>query len=141
MNTLLVSEAMLAMAFLGTMNFLIVSQIKKGASVQMAMAFVAAVLLPFFVIWTWKKGIQLPVTKNMILLLLSAGLLSAVGNWLALDAAAKASNGGIIFAIVGCQVAVLTILAWYFLGDQLTAVQIVGILACLVGIVIINMGA
>jgi drug/metabolite transporter (DMT)-like permease len=136
-----VIQSFLALFSIGVMVVLITDQLRKGMSVQFLMFLIAVVFwAPAYGVWAWRKGFNYHLSASTIAILFVIGALSVFGNWAQFEAAAKAPNPGIAFAIVGCQAVVITILAKFFLGNNVSLAQWGGIALCIVGIMLINIG-
>ena len=100
--------------------------------------------VPAFSFIVYKEGAStVPVSTKIILLIIMAGVFSFIGNMTQFVAGAKAQqavgNAGMAFAIVACQVIIITLISRFFLGGSLTVMQITGISLCVVGIIVINL--
>jgi drug/metabolite transporter (DMT)-like permease len=122
-----IAQSILATLSFSAVGLLVVYQIQRGMSSQFAMFIIALVWLPSYGIWSWKRGIDFTISPVSILLILSAAILSVIGNWAAFESAAKAPNPGMASAIVACQAVVIAIAAKYVLGSELTWTQMSGI--------------
>ena len=80
-------------------------------------------------------------TVEIFTLLLLIGLLSAIGNVALFKAANNAPNPGLAIAIgAGMQSGVVAILAFIFLRDKLSFLQIVGLIMSIVAVTLITAG-
>ncbi|MFH1822206.1 MAG: hypothetical protein ABH830_00725 [Patescibacteria group bacterium] len=135
--------SILCMFTAAIMNFLITSQTRNGVSVPFAMAIIATVWLPSFIFMTNKVGIfigktdQVNMTKTVLILIL-AGILSVVVNWLLYSSATKAPNPGLTFAIVGCQAGLVALLSNKFFGTSISLTNMLGMCLCILGLFLIK---
>ena len=81
------------------------------------------------------------VTLYFWLLLVLAGILSAVGNLAIYRATAIAPNPGLVITILGLQGGIVGLLAVVFLKDKLNMVQLLGILVGIIAVAIIGYGS
>jgi uncharacterized membrane protein len=120
------------------MMILVLTQTKAGVSVNFIMMLIASVWFPSFAFLTYKEGIPFKITAVTLLVIIAAGILSVLANFMQFEAANKAPNAGIVYAIIGCTSVLVAVFSWSFLNGSLTAKQIVGIIFCTLGIVFLS---
>ncbi|WP_226377780.1 EamA family transporter [Citrifermentans bremense] len=54
------------------------------------------------------------------------------------DPSSSSANAGYALAIIGCQSALVLLLAYWFLGDEIRWFRLLGIAVCILGVVIIS---
>lgn len=127
---------------LSIMSFLITILAKKGYPVSFILLGIGVVFVIYYFcqtfIFTHSKFQITPIT---ILILLLIGILSALGNLSAYQAASVAPNAGLALAIVSMQSMVVTFLAFIVFRDKLTTFQIIGIVFAVISIILINLGS
>lgn len=131
------TQSFIAMASFALMVIMVTNELKKGMSSQMAMLLIALTWIPAFGIWQWKKGFM-PISASSVLVIIIAGLLSVLGNWAQFEAAARAPSPGLSASVVSCQVVLIAILAKLLFHSYINPMQIIGMLICLIGVVIIS---
>ncbi len=95
-----------------------------------------------YFIQTWATtGFKFEVSTGSIILVLIMGILSVIGNYAQFHAANAAPNPGIVFAIVGVQSSLVTLLAFVLFKDKVTPIQLAGILLGLISISMISLGS
>ncbi len=101
------------------------------------MLFVSLVLLLSYAGHVFFTKADLKVSPFIFLLLLLAGIVSYVGNFLYIKSIALAPNPGYVATIVGLQLAVIAIGSVFLFGSELTATKGIGIaLAIVAGILL-----
>lgn len=134
--------SLIALFSLGSMSFLITTLTRKGYPVSFVLLGLGIVLAVFYFFQTFIFASYTPkLSLGIILMLLLVGLLSAIGNWTAYQAANNAPNAGLAIAISGMQAGLVTVLAFIFLRDKLSFLQIVGLVLGIIAIFIINIGS
>jgi len=81
------------------------------------------------------------IPGNLWLLLLVAGIFSAIGNLAIFRATAISPNPGLVVTILGLQGGLVAVLAVWVLKDKLNLLQIVGMIIGLVAAAIIGWGS
>jgi len=81
------------------------------------------------------------VTLFLWLLIVLAGILSAIGNLAIYRATAISPNPGLVITILGLQGGIVAVLAVIFLKDKLNVVQLVGVLVGIVAVALIGYGS
>ncbi len=136
-----ITQSFIAMVTFALNAVIVVDLIKKGVTIQFIMLVMAILAVPAFSLIVYKSGASVvPITAKIILLILTAGALSFIGNLTQFVAGAQAPNAGMAFAIVACQVIVIALISRFFLGGSLTMTQIIGISLCVAGIATISIG-
>lgn len=135
--------SVIALFSLGTMSFLITLMTRRGLPTSFVLLGICVTYIVYYIIQTvtvthYKPELSIP----LVLILIAIGLLSTVGNILLFNAANDAPNPGLALAIGGgLQTAVVTILAFIFLKDKMSGIQIAGIVFGVVGVFLINLGS
>lgn len=123
------------------MSFLITSLTRKGYPVSFVLFGIETILTILYCIQTFAVEKYKPeLTLGAILLLLLIGVLSAVGNFAQFQAANDAPNPGLAIAISGMSAGIVALLVLIFLRDELTTMQIIGLVLALVSIFFITAG-
>lgn len=133
-------KALIALILAAIIGIIISYIIDMGMSVSFSLLVVAMIGTPIYIIWAAKKGLGFSVAiKRTVMILFLAGILSVIGNWAAYMAATVpgSPNYGYAFAISGSKPALIILLAHKFLKSELTLKQLVGVIICVVGIIII----
>src|SRR5688500_2171801 len=76
-------------------------------------------------------------SRSVVALLITAAVLSYVGNLSALRALAGAPNPGYSVAVVGIQAAVVTVMAIVFLGASFSWIKGIGVVLCALGVALL----
>lgn len=134
-----VIQALGAMVIFSVMFVVVTANIQRGTSIALVMAIIAGTWLPSFLYWGWSKGFG-KIDKFTIWSLIAVSLASILANWWQFSAGAKAPNPGLAMAVISCQVAGITLLAKFFLGNNINASQLLGMSFCLVGVILITIG-
>ena len=135
-----ITQSFIAMMTYALSAVLVVDLLRKGITIQFVMLLMAIMAVPALGFIVYKDGVStVPISTKIILLILAAGAFSLIGNLTQFVAGARAPNAGMAFAIVACQVIVITLISRFFLGGTLTAIQLIGIGFCLAGVIIINL--
>lgn len=128
---------------LSVMSILITSLARKGYPVSFVLLGLGIILTIFYFFQTFVFLSYSPkISIGIVLILILIGILSAVGNWSIFQAANNAPNAGLAIAIgAGMQSALVAILAYIFLKDKLTSIQLIGLVLALISVFIINLGS
>ena len=132
--------AIAATVLLGVMTVILTS-LAKGMSVPFVLLFVAGCWVVGFVPMVYREPVRIQIGFNHILILVICGALSIFGNLSLFQSAKLAPNAGLPIAIFSCQAVVVAVVAWALLGGKLTLWQIVGMIFCVAGAVIIKLGS
>jgi drug/metabolite transporter (DMT)-like permease len=137
-----ISLSITALLLLSTMSILITTLTRKGYPVSFVLLGVGIIFTIFYFLQTFVLSHPaFPINPSVILMLLLIGILSALGNLALFQAANNAPNAGLAITIgAGLQAALVSILAFIFLKDKLTALQIIGIILAVFAITLINVG-
>ncbi|OGK18928.1 hypothetical protein A3G67_01400 [Candidatus Roizmanbacteria bacterium RIFCSPLOWO2_12_FULL_40_12] len=135
------TSSFISLVCISVMAFLITFLTRRG--VALSFTFFA-----FGVVFTTVYGIQtfilekpqLNVNAGIIAVLIFIALLSAVGNYLMFLASAAAPNAGLPIAIVGMQSGIVALLAFIFLRDKMSPIQLAGLILSIVAIFLISLG-
>ncbi len=131
-----------ALTCLSAMSFLITVLAKKGLPVSFILLGIGVIFVVYYSVQTFYFGNQkFEITIGNIALLLVIGLLSALGNYLLYQAAAIAPNAGLALAVAGMQSSVVAFLAFLIFKNNLTPLQIVGLVFAVIAIFLINIGS
>lgn len=133
-----VSQALTALVCFAFMVLFMTAAVKRGVSVQFSMFVLSLVLTFSFGIWSYGDWGMWPQWKAAVPLLVGAGLCSVVGNWAMFLATSSSANAGYALAIIGCQSALVLLLAYWFLGGEMHWLRLLGIAVCVLGVVIIS---
>jgi len=139
------TQSLVALISFSFMSILITSQTRKGIPVDFSMFIVSIIWIISFPTLTFTKYGTETVFKWLssplvIMPLIIASLLSVVGNILQFNAQSQAPNPGLAMAIVGCQSALIALIAIPALKDKLTLSQGFGIFVIVIGIAIVSTG-
>lgn len=134
--------SLVGLVTLSIMTVLITHLVRKGLPTVF-------VLFVLFVVVAVIYGAQMLVTgvkpgnisAYFWVLLITIGVLSAIGNLALFKAAGSSPNPGLVVSILGVQGGVVAILAVIFLKDKVNLVQLIGIMLGIVAIVIIGLGS
>ncbi len=124
------------------MTVIITYLVRKGLPTVFVLFVLFAVVATIYgaqVLLTNAKPAAIPV--HFWILLLTIGVLSAIGNLALFKAAAGSPNPGLVVGIVGLQGGAVTVLATIFLKDKINTVQLLGIMLGIIAIVIIGLGS
>lgn len=132
-NNWLVLSAIALLCF-SVMAIFITHAVKQGITVPCVMLIISLVWLFSFGYLTFLTGTG-KITYPLFLILIAAAALSVIGNWAQFKAASLADNAGYAFAIIGCQSALIAILAVFFLESKIGIQQILGMGLCICGII------
>ena len=134
--------SLLALLSYSFMSFLIVFLIRKGFPASFVLLGLSIVLVIFFAYQTFAVShYKVSVNLWVVLALILIGILSAVANLWAYQAASDAPNPGLALAITGMQAVGVSMLAFIFFRDKLTVVQIIGVVFSIVAIFLISIGS
>jgi drug/metabolite transporter (DMT)-like permease len=126
---------------LSVMTLIVTYLVRKGLPtvfVLFVLFVVASIVYGTQVFLTRAKPAAVPA--QFWLLLLSIGILCAIGNLALFNAAAASPNPGLVVSIVGLQGAVVAVLAVIFLKDRISPVQLIGVVLGVIAVVIIGLG-
>lgn len=131
-----------ALFLLSTMSILITTLTRKGYPVSFVLLGIGIIFTIFYFFQTFVLSHPtFSINLNTILMLLLIGILSTFGNFALFQAANNAPNAGLAITIgAGLQAAVVSVLAFIFLKDKLTTMQIIGIILAVFAIILINVG-
>lgn len=79
----------------------------------------------------------IPSTALVFALLVAASLLSYIGNLFSIRALSEAPNPGYASAIIGAQALVITLVAVFLFGSEITWLKTLGVLFCVLGVILI----
>jgi uncharacterized membrane protein len=130
--------ALVAMFSFSGMILILSALFKRGVTPVFSMLVISLVWTICFGIWTSLEGVKWSEYKSAILLLVIAGLLSVFGNWAQFRSLAISSNPGYTIAIVGCNGALVSLLAWKFFKGEMHMTGAFGVLFCVIGIILIS---
>lgn len=134
--------SLLALLSYSFMSFLITFLIRKGFPTSFVLLGLSIILVIFYSYQTFIVSQYKPsVNWGTILIIILIGILSAIANLWAYQAAADAPNPGLALAITGMQAVGVSILAFIFFKDKLTMLQIIGVIFSIVAILLISIGA
>ena len=125
------------------MSFLITSLTRKGYPTSFVLLGIGIIFTIFysfqtFILLKYKPELRI----EMLAVLLLIGLLSAIGNVALYQAANNAPNAGLALAIGGgMQAGVVALLAFIFLKDKVSTLQIIGLILSIVAIILITVGS
>ncbi len=123
------------------MSFIITLLSRRGYPVTFILIGIAAVLLVVYCIQAFLiEKYTFVFSPFVVMLLLAAGILSAIGNYAMYQAANNAPNAGLAIGIAGMQAVVVAILAVLFLRDKITNIQILGIILSIIAIFLMSFG-
>ncbi|MDD5032460.1 MAG: EamA family transporter, partial [Patescibacteria group bacterium] len=119
------------------MVILITGQTKKGFSVPFTLAFVVGLWIPFFGFWLLWKGVDFFISGQVIIILISGGILAVIANWCTFKSANDSPNPGFTFAITNSSPILIALAGKFFLQKELTFLKLIGILISVAGIIIL----
>jgi len=135
------------LSFIGTlsisvMTVIITYLVRRNLSTVFVLLVIEILLVVIF-------GVQLTVTHHkqitpnlhLWLLLVLAGILSAIGNVAIYRATAISPNPGLVITILGLQGGIVGLLAVIFLKDKFNTIQLLGILVGILAIALIGYGS
>ncbi len=127
---------------LSFMSFLITLMTRKGYPVPFVLLCLSGVLFLYYFFQTFiLSQTKINLSVEGVIILITIGVLSAVGNLTLYQAANIAPNPGLAIAIVGLQSVVVSVLAVMVFHDKLTPIQISGIVLGILAIFLINLGS
>lgn len=137
-----VTLSTISLILLSIMSILITTLTRKGYPVSFVLLGIGVIFTIFYFLQTFVFSHQsFEVNFKVISLLLLIGVLSTLGNLALFQAANNAPNAGLAITIgSGLQAAVVSILAFFFLKDKLSVLQIIGIILAVFAILLINIG-
>lgn len=137
-----VALSLTATILLGTFSTIMVAQIRKGMPISFCFVIVAIVWLIGFGYLASQETtkISLLATKEFFGIFLFASVICLFGNWALFAGANLAANPGLAFAIFNVQPVIILTLAFIFLGDRITSLQLLGSAICIGGAIIIQIG-
>lgn len=133
--------SLLALLSYSFMSFLIVFLTRKGYPTSFVLLGLSIVLVIFFAYQTFVISHYKVVFNWVMLLIILIGILSAVANLWAYQAASDAPNPGLALSITGMQAVGVSILAFIFFRDRLTTLQIIGVIFSIAAIFLISIGS
>ena len=124
------------------MSVLITVLTRKGYPTSFVLLGIGIVFTIAYSLQTFVFAKEKPeITISVIGLILLIGVLSTVGNLMLFQAANNAPNPGLAIAIgAGMQAGVVALLAFLFLKDKLSPLQILGLVLALISIFLIVAG-
>jgi drug/metabolite transporter (DMT)-like permease len=127
---------------LSIMSFFITLLARKGYPVSFILLGISIVLTIFYFVQTFITAhYKVAFSPSVLGILLFIGILSAIGNVTLYQAANTAPNAGLAIGIVGMQSVVVAILAFMFLKDKMTTLQLIGLMLSVVAIFLMSMGS
>lgn len=135
--------SLIALSSLSIMSLLITTLTRKGYPVSFVLLAIGIIWSIFYFLQTYIfSSHTFTVNLNTVLVLILIGIFSTIGNLALFQAANNAPNAGLAIAVgAGLQAAVISILAFFFLKDNLTSLQMVGLALAVVSIFIISLGS
>jgi drug/metabolite transporter (DMT)-like permease len=134
--------ALLAVFSLGFMSFLITMLTRRGYPVPFVLFGIGSVVTICYFLQTLVfYPHAFTVTPGILPIFLGIGILAFLGNVLLYQAANNAPNAGLAIAIGGLQAIIVALLAFVFLKDKLTVLQIVGILFAALAVFLMGVGS
>lgn len=134
-------KSLIALAASSAIAIIITGQMHKGVSLPFIMLFSAAMSLPAYIFWAYKKGFSVEISKKdmqkSLAILFCAGIFSVIGNWAQYQSAAYSPNPGLSFALSNGKPILIAGLGKIFLSSELSLKQLIGILICIAGIAVI----
>jgi uncharacterized membrane protein len=130
--------ALTAMGSFSAMILILSSLFKKGITPAFSLFVISVVWTICFGAWTSLERIKWGEYKSAMVLLVVAGILSAFGNWAQFRSITLSSNPGYTIAIVGCNGALVSLLAWKFFKGEMHLTGAFGVLLCVIGIILIS---
>lgn len=127
---------------LSVMSFLITSLTRKGYPTSFVLLGIGIIFTIFYSFQTFALLKYRPEFRlEVFALLLLIGLLSAIGNVALFQAANNAPNAGLAIAIgAGMQSGLVALLAFIFLKDKMSPLQIIGLILSVVAVILITSG-
>lgn len=127
---------------LSVMSFLITFLTRKGYPTSFVLLGIGIIFVVFYSIQTFVLLKYRPEFRvEVFALLFLIGLLSAIGNVALFQAANNAPNPGLAIAIgAGMQSGVVALLAFIFLRDRISTLQVVGLILGILAIILITVG-
>jgi drug/metabolite transporter (DMT)-like permease len=127
---------------LSTMTLLITYLVRKGFSTIFVLFVIILIVgVIYGVQIATSNGFPATITLSNWLLLISAALLSALGNLAIYRATAISPNPGLVITIFGLQAGIVSIVAVWLFKDKLNPVQVLGIALGIIAIVVIGLGS
>lgn len=130
-----------ALVSFATMIVLFTIVMRKGTSINLAMATASIIPSMYFCIMAYHdiKSGQTVSPGSIVILLLASGV-SIIGNIGQFEAAKVAPNAGLPFVVISFQSALIAIASLVIFKDTLTLQQILGMLMGLGGVIILSLG-
>lgn len=85
--------------------------------------------------------VKVPISPFIIFLILLMGILSFIGNLAQFQAFNTAPNPGLAIAAISLQAGLIAILGAIFFKSSMTTLQIIGLIICLFGVMLISVGS
>ena len=126
---------------LSLMSFLITVLAKKGYPVPFILLGIAIVVTLCYFFQTFLTHQYKVITPTIFGLFIITGILSVIGNVTVYQAAKDAPNAGLAIGIAGMQSVVVASLAFIFLKDKMTNLQMLGVILSIVAIFLMSMGS
>lgn len=98
---------------------------------------VAAVALLAFLVFSGKP---LAVSQNVFLILLAAGLFSAVGNVFLFSSIASSPNPGYADAVAASRIVLLSIASIFLFGSGISLTGVIGVILVFAGVALLGFG-
>ena len=134
--------SLVALFSISVMTVIVTYLIRKGLPPAFVLLFVViiigAVSISQLVI---NHSLPKSVSSSFWLLLVIAGVLSAIGNLAIYRATAISPNPGLAITILGLQGGIVSLIAVFALKDKLNAEQIFGILLGVLAVIVISLGS
>ena len=127
---------------LSVMSFLITFLTRKGYPASFVLLGIGTIFVVFysfqtFVLLKYRPEFRVEVFAPLLLI----GLLSAIGNVVLYQAANNAPNPGLAIAIgAGMQSGVVALLAFIFLKDRISTLQMIGLILGMLAMILITVG-
>ena len=134
--------SLIGLGALSGMSLIIAHLIRQGLSTGLVLFVVAGGLaITSLIVFLSGANRSLPDGATPWVLLVLAGLLSAVGNFVAYQAAAVAPNAGLPIVVAGLQGAAVVVLSILLLKDSINTLQLVGVLFAITAVALIGFGS
>lgn len=134
--------SLFALVSYSVMSFLITLLIRKGFPTSFVLLGLSIVLMIFYSYQTFiVSQYKLSISLGTGLIIIVIGILSALANLWAYQAAADAPNPGLALAITGMQAVGVSILAFIIFKDKLTILQIIGVIFSVLAVFLISIGS
>jgi drug/metabolite transporter (DMT)-like permease len=112
---------------------------RRGVSVPLMLLSLSIICIPLYIFRAAATGGISQFSTSTTVILLAAGILSALGNLSQFEAIKAAPNPGLAITIVSLTSGVVAILSFFIFKDKLTFMQVIGIITALVGVSLISL--